>query len=59
MAEWTIKKTNRWHICRDGKMFATTDNEFDANEVLKFCKYDEAHALAERIMNEEKNKDVE
>ena len=53
MAKWTVEKVHHWHICRNGKRFATVDNEVDANEILKFCKYDDRSSNSESLKNVE------
>jgi len=38
MVKWTVEKIHHWHICRDGKRFATVDDEVNAKEIVRICK---------------------
>ena len=41
MTEWEAKKVNHWHVCRDGKRFATVDDEETANDIIRICTQEE------------------
>jgi len=42
MTEWKIKHAYHWHICRDGKRFATVDEKKDAVAIIRIVKEMEA-----------------
>ena len=38
MTKWTIKKLHHWHVCRDGKRFATVNEKEDADAIIRIGK---------------------
>jgi hypothetical protein len=38
MTNWTVEKVHHWHVCRDGKKFASVDDQETAKEIIRICK---------------------